>query len=176
MFSNAIVKPRIKLTLFGSIVQKGKFSAGMPIFVRTLNSVDLPTLGSPTIPTCSEAFHESSRERRYLARILAASERYTQKEFCSYLPMVLPLVENVCLCIGWRENRAIKAHRITFRLLLKRPSRGLSLTSSLAFLGGIFHYRWDVLSDGDEMQVVRERIFDCFLNRFLNHKVNLLWK
>lgn len=30
----------------GSIVQKGKFSAGTPILVRTLNSVLLPTLGS----------------------------------------------------------------------------------------------------------------------------------
>lgn len=34
----------------GSIVQKGKFSAGMPIFVSTLNSVLFPTFGSPTIP------------------------------------------------------------------------------------------------------------------------------
>jgi hypothetical protein len=33
------------------MVQKGKFSAGMPIFVRVLNSVLFPTLGSPTIPT-----------------------------------------------------------------------------------------------------------------------------
>ena len=35
----------------GSIVQKGKFSAGMPMRVRTLKSVDLPTLGRPTMPT-----------------------------------------------------------------------------------------------------------------------------
>lgn len=39
-------------TWFGSIVQKGKFSAGMPILVSTLNSVLLPTLGMPTIPIC----------------------------------------------------------------------------------------------------------------------------
>jgi hypothetical protein len=30
---------------FGSIVQKGKFSAAMPALVSALNSVDLPTLG-----------------------------------------------------------------------------------------------------------------------------------
>ena len=34
----------------GSMVQKGKFSAGTPIRVSTLNIVLLPTLGSPTIP------------------------------------------------------------------------------------------------------------------------------
>ena len=42
-------------TWFGSMVQKGKFSAGMPILVMVLKSVDLPTLGSPTIPTCTTA-------------------------------------------------------------------------------------------------------------------------
>lgn len=35
---------------FGSMVQKGKFSAGAALFVRTLKKVDLPTLGTPTIP------------------------------------------------------------------------------------------------------------------------------
>lgn len=35
----------------GSMVQKGKFSAGASLFVRMLKKVDLPTLGSPTIPT-----------------------------------------------------------------------------------------------------------------------------
>ena len=34
----------------GSMVQKGKFSAGMFMRVRMLKSVDLPTLGMPTIP------------------------------------------------------------------------------------------------------------------------------
>jgi len=38
------------LTALGSIVQKGKFSAGIPILVSTLNRVDLPTLGRPTMP------------------------------------------------------------------------------------------------------------------------------
>ena len=37
--------------LFGSIVQKGKFSAGIAQFVRALYSVDLPTFGIPTMPT-----------------------------------------------------------------------------------------------------------------------------
>jgi len=32
----------------GSMVQKGKFIAGMHSFVRVLNKVDFPTLGSPT--------------------------------------------------------------------------------------------------------------------------------
>jgi hypothetical protein len=35
---------------FGSIVQKGKFSAGIEDLVKALKSVDLPTFGSPTIP------------------------------------------------------------------------------------------------------------------------------
>jgi hypothetical protein len=35
---------------FGSIVQNGKFSAPTPAFVSALNSVDLPTLGNPTMP------------------------------------------------------------------------------------------------------------------------------
>ena len=43
----------VMLTLLGSIVQKGKFSAGMPIFVSVLNRVLLPTLGKPTMPTCT---------------------------------------------------------------------------------------------------------------------------
>jgi hypothetical protein len=47
----------MSLTLFGSIVQKGKFSAGMPIFVSVLNRVLLPTLGKPTIPTCTCMHH-----------------------------------------------------------------------------------------------------------------------
>ena len=38
----------------GSIVQKGKFSAGAFDFVRALKSVDLPTFGSPTIPHCKD--------------------------------------------------------------------------------------------------------------------------
>jgi hypothetical protein len=38
------------LPTFGSIVQKGKFSAGIDDFVKALKRVDFPTLGSPTIP------------------------------------------------------------------------------------------------------------------------------
>mmetsp|Transcript_14098 Transcript_14098/g.34765 ORF Transcript_14098/g.34765 Transcript_14098/m.34765 type:complete len:215 (-) Transcript_14098:9-653(-) len=34
----------------GSMVQKGKFSAGMPILLIVLNRVDFPTFGRPTIP------------------------------------------------------------------------------------------------------------------------------
>ena len=37
-----------------SPVQKGKFSAGAFDFVKALNRVDLPTLGSPTIPHCND--------------------------------------------------------------------------------------------------------------------------
>jgi hypothetical protein len=37
--------------MFGSIVQKGKFAAAAAYdLVRALKSVDLPTLGSQTIP------------------------------------------------------------------------------------------------------------------------------
>jgi len=34
------------------MVQKGKFSAGMLQLASALYSVDLPTLGIPTMPTC----------------------------------------------------------------------------------------------------------------------------
>uniref|UniRef100_A0A182QSV7 Uncharacterized protein n=1 Tax=Anopheles farauti TaxID=69004 RepID=A0A182QSV7_9DIPT len=34
----------------GSMVQKGKFSAGAALFVSTLKKVDLPTFGTPTMP------------------------------------------------------------------------------------------------------------------------------
>ena len=35
---------------FGSIVANGSFAANAPARVSALNRVDLPTLGSPTIP------------------------------------------------------------------------------------------------------------------------------
>jgi hypothetical protein len=39
------------MPIFGSIVQKGKFSAcALLEFVKALNKVDLPTFGNPTIP------------------------------------------------------------------------------------------------------------------------------
>src|SRR5690554_4592507 len=38
------------MPVFGSMVQKGKFSAAIPDLVKALNRVDLPTLGKPTIP------------------------------------------------------------------------------------------------------------------------------
>ena len=38
------------MPLFGSMVQKGKFSAAIPDLVSALNRVDLPTLGKPTMP------------------------------------------------------------------------------------------------------------------------------
>ena len=41
---------------FGSIVQKGKLAASaLALATRALNNVDLPTLGSPTIPALSMA-------------------------------------------------------------------------------------------------------------------------
>lgn len=42
-------------TWLGSMVQKGKFSAGIESFVSTLNSVLLPTFGMPTMPICTQA-------------------------------------------------------------------------------------------------------------------------
>jgi hypothetical protein len=40
----------------GSIVQKGKFAACALALDRQLNNVDLPTLGSPTIPHFNAIF------------------------------------------------------------------------------------------------------------------------
>mmetsp|Transcript_32814 Transcript_32814/g.53232 ORF Transcript_32814/g.53232 Transcript_32814/m.53232 type:complete len:95 (-) Transcript_32814:193-477(-) len=46
---------------FGSIVQKGKFAASAFAFShRALNMVDLPTLGSPTIPALRRLFGRGS--------------------------------------------------------------------------------------------------------------------
>ena len=36
--------------IFGSIVQNGKFSAGISDLVKALNKVDFPTFGRPIIP------------------------------------------------------------------------------------------------------------------------------
>lgn len=47
------VLQRQLLTLLGSMVQKGKFSAGALSLVSRLNSVLLPTLGRPTMPIYS---------------------------------------------------------------------------------------------------------------------------
>ena len=44
---------RKRLTLLGSMVQKGKFSAGIDTLPRVLKRVLLPTLGSPTMPICN---------------------------------------------------------------------------------------------------------------------------
>jgi hypothetical protein len=45
LLSGTLTIPRL-----GSIVQNGKFSAGIDDFVIALNKVDLPTLGNPKIP------------------------------------------------------------------------------------------------------------------------------
>lgn len=52
-FYTANCRSREKKYLFslGSMVQKGKFSAGAALFVSTLKNVDLPTFGTPTMPT-----------------------------------------------------------------------------------------------------------------------------
>ena len=42
---------------FGSIVQNGKFSAGISDLVRALNRVDFPTFGRPTIPHLNPIFY-----------------------------------------------------------------------------------------------------------------------
>ena len=40
----------LTLAIFGSIVQKGKFSACIFCEVKALKRVDLPTFGKPTMP------------------------------------------------------------------------------------------------------------------------------
>ena len=45
--SGTVITPTL-----GSIVQKGKFAACAFAFESELKSVDLPTLGSPTMPHC----------------------------------------------------------------------------------------------------------------------------
>ena len=60
------VEPRVghvTSPTFGSMVQKGKFAAcAAAVRVSALKSVDLPTFGSPTIPTFS-AMPEPPRPR-----------------------------------------------------------------------------------------------------------------
>jgi hypothetical protein len=52
----------------GSIVQKGKLAACAFALDRQLNKVDLPTLGSPTIPHFNDIF---SYKRLFLAAKVA---------------------------------------------------------------------------------------------------------
>ena len=42
------------MPICGSIVQKGKFSAGALDFVNALKRVDFPSFGSPTMPHCKD--------------------------------------------------------------------------------------------------------------------------
>jgi hypothetical protein len=51
LLSGTLTIPR-----FGSIVQKGKFSAGMDDLVKALNRVDFPTLGKPRMPHLKPIF------------------------------------------------------------------------------------------------------------------------
>ena len=46
----------------GSIVQNGKFSAGIEDFVRALKRVDFPTLGRPTIPHIVGKFQRTDND------------------------------------------------------------------------------------------------------------------
>jgi hypothetical protein len=59
----------------GSIVQKGKFAAWAFALDRQLNKVDLPTLGSPTIPHFNDIF---SYKRLFLGAKLVQTERKTK--------------------------------------------------------------------------------------------------
>ena len=59
------------------MVQNGKFSDGMPIFVSTLKSVDLPTFGKPTIPICESRQSQCKQGRiRYDIRVAVAECRH----------------------------------------------------------------------------------------------------
>ena len=46
-----LISVTVTAPILGSIVQNGKFSAGISDAVNALNIVDLPILGKPTIPT-----------------------------------------------------------------------------------------------------------------------------
>ena len=47
------------MPVLGSMVQNGKFCAAMPARVSALKSVDLPTLGSPTMPQLNPMCHST---------------------------------------------------------------------------------------------------------------------
>jgi hypothetical protein len=52
--------------VFGSIVQKGKLAAvALALATKALNKVDLPTLGSPTIPAVSMAIYKHITVSKY---------------------------------------------------------------------------------------------------------------
>src|SRR5476651_114618 len=55
------------IPVFGSMVQKGKFSAAIPDLVRALNRVDLPTLGRPTMPQLNPMVFSPRSESGLLA-------------------------------------------------------------------------------------------------------------
>jgi len=47
---SSLLSGTLTIPRFGSIVQNGKFSAGIDDLVIALKRVDLPTLGNPKIP------------------------------------------------------------------------------------------------------------------------------
>lgn len=102
------------LTLLGSMVQKGKFSAGMDTLPRVLKRVLLPTLGKPTIPICTIIL------RLTVAIILIAGH-------WSWAKTRMHATE-----INGNTARNFR----TFKLDLNLPSTGFSTGSSF-FLGGI---------------------------------------
>ncbi|EKO36547.1 hypothetical protein B273_1303 [SAR86 cluster bacterium SAR86E] len=56
IFSN-LLSGTLTIPRLGSIVQKGKFSAGIADLVMALNNVDFPTLGNPRIPHLKPMFN-----------------------------------------------------------------------------------------------------------------------
>ncbi len=61
------------MPLFGSMVQKGKFSAAIPDLVKALNRVDLPTFGRPTMPQLNPMVLPSSKSQAFwLCRVFIA--------------------------------------------------------------------------------------------------------
>ena len=76
----------VLLTLLGSMVQKGKFSAGIDTLPSVLNSVLFPTFGNPTIPIC----------------VMKVKIKYTSKAGVIDSPQSKEAgIPNFCMLDGW---------------------------------------------------------------------------
>jgi len=130
-----------------SIVQKGKFSEGMPILVSTLNSVDCPRLADRRCPSVHpRGFSTTIGHTCYLvAQVLNCSLHAAHTGRCAQ-----------CLVYKHQagKHRHVR-HCSTFRLDLKRPSTGRSFGPSSFFFGGIAHQTYVRADSATRLQARR---------------------
>lgn len=120
------------MATLGSMVQKGKFSAGTCIFPRMLKKDDFPTLGTPTMPTLTLLPGRPS------ITFLGASSPWEGSAWNGAEAGGITQLRTYCVCLQWLQmqisNRhdtvrdvalcySAIAHRFTALLRLEQPHR-----------------------------------------------------